>query len=100
MENPADGKICRVICTDVGRLTGAACAVIVRVEHLPPSDVSLSERTDLRNSVCKAVRSRTAPGQSWSLVAQVWLTAVLGCARGTGIGEHRDVMDSIRYQVQ
>ncbi|CAB3831281.1 MAG: hypothetical protein K0S02_3389 [Achromobacter mucicolens] len=29
MENPADGKICRVIRTDVGRLTGAACAVIV-----------------------------------------------------------------------
>lgn len=66
MENPADGKICRVIRTDVGRLTGAACAVIVRVEHLPPSDVSLSERTDLRNSVCKAVRSRTAPGRDQS----------------------------------
>ena len=44
MENPADGKICRVIRTEVGRLAGTPGAVILRVEHQPLADVPPDEK--------------------------------------------------------
>lgn len=44
MENPADGKISRVIRTDVGRLAGAPGTVIVAVEHLPLGDIPPDEK--------------------------------------------------------
>ncbi|WP_191575921.1 hypothetical protein [Achromobacter insolitus] len=47
MENPADVKLCRVICTDVGRLSGAPGTVIVRVEHLPLGDVPPDEKPNV-----------------------------------------------------
>ncbi|WP_224776926.1 MULTISPECIES: hypothetical protein [Achromobacter] len=39
MKESSEGKICRVVRTDVGRLAGAPGAVVMRVEHLPLADV-------------------------------------------------------------
>lgn len=47
MENPADGKICRVVRTEVGRLAGAPGAVILRVEHIPLADVPPDEKANV-----------------------------------------------------
>lgn len=47
MKDPAEGKICRVIRTEVGKLAGAPGAVILRVEHMPLADVSADERPNV-----------------------------------------------------
>lgn len=47
MENSADGKICRALRTDVGRLAGAPGTVIVRVEHVPLGDLPPDQKPNV-----------------------------------------------------
>lgn len=47
MKEPSQGKICRVVRTDVGKLAGAPGAVVVRVEHLPLADVPPGEKPNV-----------------------------------------------------
>lgn len=47
MKDPAEGKICRVIRTEAGRLAGAPGAVILRVEHLPLADMPPGEKPNV-----------------------------------------------------
>lgn len=47
MTDPAEGKICRVVRTEVGRLAGAPGAVILRVEHIPLADVAPDEKANV-----------------------------------------------------
>ncbi|CAB3917176.1 hypothetical protein [Achromobacter mucicolens] len=47
MKESSEGKICRVVRTDVGRLAGAPGAVVMRVEHLPLADVPPGEKPNV-----------------------------------------------------
>lgn len=47
MKEPSQGKICRVVRTDVGKLSGASGAVVMRVEHLPLADLPPDEKTNV-----------------------------------------------------
>ena len=47
MKEPSQGKICRVVRTDVGKLVGASGAVVMRVEHAPLADLPPDERANV-----------------------------------------------------
>lgn len=47
MTDTAEGKICRVVRTEVGGLAGAAGAVILRVEHIPLADIPPDEKANV-----------------------------------------------------
>ena len=47
MTDSTEGKICRVLRTEVGRLAGAAGAVILRVEHVPLADLPPEEKANV-----------------------------------------------------
>jgi len=47
MKEQSQGKICRIVRTDVGKLAGASGAVVMRVEHLPLSDLPPDEKANV-----------------------------------------------------
>lgn len=47
MKEPTQGKICRVVLTEVGALTGATGAVVMRVEHLPLAELPPDEQANV-----------------------------------------------------
>lgn len=46
-KEPTQGKICRVVLTEVGKLTGATGAVVMRVEHLPLAELPPDEQANV-----------------------------------------------------